>query len=147
MNFEIYPMTEENYKAVAKLAKENLAEAWSEGTFFSQLSNSQDLCLTAYCNDVLVGFLDVWYVVDEIDINNIAVDKDYRKNGIAFALISEMENNFPNAYCCNLEVRKSNEKAILLYKKCGFENVGERKNFYTTPVENAVIMKKIYTEN
>ena len=47
----------------------------------------------------------------------------------------------------SLEVRVSNSAAVALYEKYGFEKVGERKNFYSAPVENAYIMTKSFTED
>lgn len=146
MPLEIIKINEENYKEVAALALENLAEAWSEQIFFEQLSNPNDYCFCAYYDGKIAGFLDVWNVLGEVDINNIAVSEDFRRKGIAFALINEMEKHFSSALSCTLEVRESNQKAILLYRKCGFKEVGRRKNFYTAPTEAAIIMKKIWRD-
>lgn len=140
----IVPMTEENYKAAAKIAAENLAEAWSEQTYFKQLSNSNDTTYLAQEDGVYCGFLSLWYVLDEIEINNIAVSKDFRRRGIAAQLLKRMENDFPQAVSCVLEVRESNIPAISLYESFGFKAEGKRKNFYSAPTENAVIMVKRY---
>ena len=50
-----------------------------------------------------------------------------------------MQSQFEDALFVTLEVRKSNENAIALYEKCGFKKIGERKNFYSKPTEDALI--------
>ncbi len=73
-------------------------------------------------------------------VTNVAVLPEYRRRGIAQRLIfAEFENEMD---FITLEVRKSNTPAIRLYEKAGFENVGIRPHFYTSPDEDAVIMTK-----
>ena len=73
-------------------------------------------------------------------VTNVAVLPEYRRRGIAQRLIfAEFENGMD---FITLEVRKSNTPAIRLYEKAGFENVGIRPHFYTSPDEDAVIMTK-----
>ena len=78
-----------------------------------------------------VGYMGLSCVLDEGYVTNIAVLPDYRRNGIASALLeacikyaAEKELKF-----ISLEVRKSNSAAIKLYEKFGFKVEGERKNF------------------
>ena len=136
----IEKMTEENYRTVAQLAEKNLAEGWSENTCYAQLSNPHDCTLIAYCGGTAVGFISVWCIIDEAEINNIAVSEQYRNRGIATALFKRAEELLPDAQRWILEVRESNEKAISLYRKLGFEKAGIRKNFYTNPTESGIIM-------
>ena len=146
-NITIEKMSEDNYKKIALLAKENLAEAWSESTFFAQLSNPNDCTFIAYCGGEPAGFISVWCIMDEAEINNIAVNEKFRRKGIAKALLTQAEKALLNAQRWVLEVRESNENAISLYKKSGFENAGMRKNFYSNPTENGIIMVKVFGEN
>ena len=137
---EIFPMNKDNYKIIGKMGKENLEEAWSEETLFNQLKNPHDHTFIAYFNGTPAGFLSLWIVADQGEINNIAVDKDFRRKGIGNALIQKMITDFTDVNSFYLEVRKSNENAISLYKKNGFKICGERKNFYKNPTENALLM-------
>ena len=89
------------------------------------------------------GFLSVWEVLGEVSVNNIAVLEKFRRRGIARALLQQMLAELSQAQSVTLEVRKSNSPAIALYKAFGFEQVGERKNFYSQPTENAILMTKI----
>ena len=82
-------------------------------------------------------------VLGEVSVNNIAVLDAHRRKGIAKALLQQMLLDLSQAQSVTLEVRKSNSPAIALYKAFGFEQVGERKNFYSQPTENAILMTKI----
>lgn len=143
---EISLMTEENYRIIAIIAKENLAEAWSEETYFKQISNPNDHTYLAYFDGKPAGFLSMWYVTGEVEINNIAVSESFRRKGVAKALFSAACKDIPNGSSWFLEVRQSNTAAISLYEKMGFEQAGIRKNFYSEPTENALIMVKKYQE-
>ncbi len=81
-------------------------------------------------------------VLDECYITNIAVIPTERRQGIGAAIVSKMvdECKQKGAAFLSLEVRASNEPAVLLYKKYGFTECGRRKNFYSNPKEDAVIM-------
>lgn len=91
----------------------------------------------------LLGYVGATAVFDEISITNIACDISQRRCGVGKNLIEFLktygkENGFLYIF---LEVRKSNLPAIGLYEKCGFEKIGERKNFYDAPKEDAVLYK------
>ena len=140
-------MNESNVSSVAQIASENLSEAWSLETYRSQLSNPNDFTFLACFDGEPAGFISVWYVLDEAEINNVAVSAKFRRKGIATALFAAAEKALPDAQRWVLEVRESNEKAISLYKKLGCENAGMRKNFYSKPVENGIIMIKVMGEH
>jgi ribosomal-protein-alanine N-acetyltransferase len=97
----------------------------------------------------VAGYLGTHIVLDECYIANIAVREKFRRKGIADMLLSVGEKNATDKNCAfiSLEVRVSNEKAIALYKKRGYNEVGERKNFYSDPTENALIMTKNFSED
>lgn len=139
---EIFPMTEENYRIVAIIAKENLAEAWSEETYFKQISNPNDHTYLACFDGKPAGFLSMWYVAGEVEINNIAVSESFRRKGVAKALFSAACKDIPSEADWFLEVRKSNSAAVSLYENMGFKVGGTRRNFYSDPTEDALIMVK-----
>lgn len=80
----------------------------------------------------------------DTDILSVAVGISHRRNGIGGELLKKVVEESGNKDVSNifLEVRESNLAAIALYEKYGFEKVGERRNFYDNPRENALIMKK-----
>lgn len=139
-DIRIVRMNAENYRDAADIARRNLREGWSAETYFAQLSNPNDRTYIAYAGDEPCGFLSAWYVLGEIEINNIAVDGAYRRRGIAKALFMALFGEHPEAERTVLEVRESNTAAIGLYTSMGFADAGRRKRFYRDPEEDAVIM-------
>ncbi|MBO7148465.1 MAG: ribosomal protein S18-alanine N-acetyltransferase [Clostridia bacterium] len=99
----------------------------------------------------ICGFVFIYVVAGdtgenngEVDLADIAVDPDARRTGVAKKLISYVYDSARKNNCGNifLEVRRSNTAARALYESEGFAVIGERKKYYTSPVEDAVIMKK-----
>ena len=83
-------------------------------------------------NGKILGYVCVRVLYEEAQVCNIAVLPEYRRQGIATRLINKMIELAVAEQClrCELEVNTMNEPAIGAYKKCGFEEVGVRKNFY-----------------
>lgn len=139
---QITPMNEQNYKAVAAIEAACFSQPWSEKTFFEELSNPNAHTYLALDGGEPAGFLSVWEVLGEVSVNNIAVLDAHRRKGIAKALLQQMLAELSQAQSVTLEVRKSNSAAIALYESFGFERVGERRNFYEKPTEDALLMTK-----
>jgi ribosomal protein S18 acetylase RimI-like enzyme len=76
---------------------------------------------------------------EESEILNLAVSPDFRRLGIGRALVKSLLAGFSGTVF--LEVRASNEKALLLYKSLGFQEVGRRFGYYEVPPEAAIVMK------
>jgi len=90
----------------------------------------------------VVGFCAFWLVVDEIHINNVAVLPELRGQGIGSALMRRVfdEAHGLGARRATLEVRASNDGARRLYERLGFYVAGTRRDYYTNPVEDALIL-------
>ncbi len=99
-------------------------------------------CYTIYQTDG--GFCAVMQNVDSADLLDIAVLPEKRGEGRAKALMQFMLNDLTKKGVTQifLEVRKSNESAIALYKKFGFEQISIRKNYYSEPTEDALIYRR-----
>lgn len=100
------------------------------------------LFLVAERDGQAVGYVGCQTVLDEGYITNVAVSPDCRRQGIARTLIAELTAQARTAELAfvTLEARASNAPAIALYEGAGFVRVGVRKNFYTAPTEDAVLM-------
>tara|TARA_B100000676_G_scaffold312454_1_gene386749 strand:+ start:10548 stop:11390 length:843 start_codon:yes stop_codon:yes gene_type:complete len=92
--------------------------------------------------DYIAGFIGIWFVIDEAHVVIIGLRESERRKGIGEQLlISALEQAVENdSRVVTLEVRESNEPAIELYRKYGFQEVGLRRRYYSDNGENAVIM-------
>jgi ribosomal-protein-alanine N-acetyltransferase len=115
---------------------------WSRSMFASELAKSTSICLGAFEGDRLVGYTINSRYVDAWHVMNVAVDPDWHHRGIATALLTRLfeltEADAQRGY--TLEVRVSNQDAIDLYEKLGFEARGVRRGYYTDNREDALIM-------
>ena len=118
--------------------------AWSEASVRSQLEKPDSVCEIAAKDGVIVGYLAFELIAGEGSIIELAVHPAHRRQGIARALISEALRDNAGVSEVFLEVRESNAPAISLYESLGFEPIGKRRDYYEAPVENAVLMRKIY---
>lgn len=141
---ELLKMDENHVKQVAQLEEICFADPWSENSVASELKNPLSLWLVAMEQDRLAGYIGSQSVEGEADMMNVAVHPDFRRQGVGkqliLALIQELKAR--NVHCLTLEVRASNETAICLYEKLGFEQIGRRPNYYRHPKEDALIMRK-----
>lgn len=138
-------MNEVHVTQVAELEKRCFPDPWSERSIASELSNQLALWLVAEDNGVVTGYIGSQTVPDESDMMNVAVHPDYRRRGIAEALVNTLCDALKErgSVSLTLEVRASNEPAKALYEKLGFEQVGRRPNYYRNPKEDALILKKM----
>ena len=132
---------------VAQLEKLCFSAPWSENSISSELTNPLSCWLVALDGDRVAGYVGSQTVLDESDMMNIAVNPQYRRQGIAQALVEELVKCLARkgSRCLTLEVRASNAGAIALYGKLGFVQVGLRKNYYRNPREDAMILRKEWT--
>lgn len=140
----IEKMTDQHVSQIAELEKLCFSDPWSEKSVASELDNKLSCWLVALEGDTVAGYVGSQTVLDWTDMMNIAVHPDFRRQGIAEALVNELETALKNrgSRCLTLEVRASNAPAIALYEKLGFSQVGLRKNYYRNPRENALILRK-----
>jgi [ribosomal protein S18]-alanine N-acetyltransferase len=115
---------------------------WSRSMFAGELAQPASLCLGAFEGEQLGGYLIVSRYVDAWHIMNIAVSPDFRRRGIATALLERLfeltDDRSRRGY--TLEVRVSNDGAIRLYERLGFTARGIRRGYYTDNREDALIM-------
>lgn len=136
--------TEEDLKYIAELEARTFSDAWKEKSIQETFCQKQAFITVAEEDGVPVGYVIIYYVLEEAEIARIAVDEQYRRKGVGGQLLDY------SCACCKeknierllLDVRESNEGAILFYQKYGFQTDGIRKNFYEMPQESAVLMSK-----
>ncbi len=139
---EIKKMTASHIEAVEKIEIECFSVPWSEFALREELTNPLARFFVLEEDGQVVGYIGSHNVLGEVYITNVAVLKNQRGNGYGEALVRFLVNemNKENADFVTLEVRKSNETAISLYEKTGFQQVGYRKGFYEQPKEDGILM-------
>ena len=138
-------MTAEDIGAVMEIETDSFSDPWSVGQFEAILKGNNQTVLVAEKDGVLLGFGVVMTVLDECEILQIAVRKTGRREGTGFYLLEKMLDlgKTRGAGMFYLEVRASNEPARKLYEKTGFSETGLRKNYYSNPTEDAVLMSLV----
>ena len=144
MNYELTPMTEELVPGIAALERKCFSRPWSEAALRAELDNEHARYLAAVDGSGrVVGYAGLHCILDEGYIDNVAVDPEFRRQGIAGAILEEFLRLGESGLAfLTLEVRASNAPAVALYEKYGFILAGRRKNYYDAPREDALIMTK-----
>ena len=125
------------------LSNECGSDSWSEISFLSEFDRNSIIECCEFDGE-MVAFAVVSVSFDEGYLHLIAVDSNFRGQGIATAVLNHCEQVATSRGVCKivLDVRITNQTAIKLYEKCGYSKICERKNFYSHPTENAYTMVK-----
>lgn len=144
--FTVRPMKKEDIDSVVAIENEIFSIPWSAKSFLDACNEEYNIYLVCEMDGGIVGYCGLWTVLGEGNITNMAVHKDYRQCGIGTALMEAMEllGKKMDVSIFFLEVRAGNIAAQKLYEKMGYREIGRRKNFYEKPVEDALVMSKIY---
>ena len=128
--------------AIEEIEKRSYPTPWSRSMFAGELAKPSSICLGAFEDDLLAGYLIVSRYVDAWHVMNVAVGPEHRRRGIARTLLSTLfdmtAGDRRRGY--TLEVRVSNDEAIRLYERLGFRPSGIRRGYYTDNREDALIM-------
>lgn len=139
-------MTADDLQGVIDLERKSFKNPWSPELLRRELNHDWSTILlveqpSAQGMEILgVGIF--WVVHDELHILNVATAPEHRRKGIARALMDEALDHGRSRKCtlATLEVRRSNEGALSLYKELGFRAVGVRPNYYVDEGEDAIVM-------
>ena len=129
---------------IERIERRSYPTPWSRSMFASEIAKPSSICLGAFEAESgeLLGYLIISRYVDAWHVMNVAVEPTYRRRGIATALLDRLfeltADDGRRGY--TLEVRVSNEAAIELYERLGFEPRGIRRGYYTDNREDALIM-------
>lgn len=145
MEIKIVSMEQEHIPAIAELEKLCFSEPWSEKALREELSNPDAFFIVAQVDGEVAGYGGMHTPWGDCYIDNIAVFPKFRKMGVGDAIVKALcQKARELGEFISLEVRASNKKAISLYEKNGFEKAGVRKNFYSDPREDGLILTRTF---
>lgn len=127
------------------IALENNAQLnpWSLKNFEDALT-AKNLFKVFFIENKLVGYYVALLAADECQLLNIVIHSDFQNNGYGHYLIAHLKKICVDANIASifLEVRASNKKAIRLYEKNGFNELGIRNNYYKNNIgwEDGILM-------
>ena len=149
MNYKLVPMDRANILDVAAIERECFSKPWSEDMLCEELYHDNASYIVAVAEDgAVLGYAGLKVVLDEGCIEKVAVRSQYRRMGVADALVDTFVRfGKANLAFITLEVRASNDPAIQLYMKHGFAQVGRRKNYYSDLKEDAILMTIEFTQS
>lgn len=141
-SIQIRPMTKEDLPRVLAIEKVSFPTPFSEHLFLIELNLSIAHLDVILVDGLVAGYIDYWLLPGEMHLINIAVAPDQRGKGVGHALM-EYLLTFARRHKVTeiqLDVRRSNDVAIHLYERFGFQVVGVRKNYYQNNREDAFMM-------
>lgn len=149
--FVISGMREHDLLEVVEIEEASGLSRWGWDAYHAELSQPNTSImfvarrqpdLTGQPGKEVIGFIASRLVAGEIHVNNVAVREESRGAGIGRALLETVinEGKLAGARNAYLEVRAGNLAAQSLYSRCGFEVVGRRRNYYSDPTEDALVM-------
>ncbi len=136
--------SERDIDDILRIETLSFTRPWTREMYLAELEQ-RDVSFFYIARDAVgeaIGFCSWWLVLDEVHIHNLAVLPEYRKGGIATAIIERViaDGALRGACRATLEVRRSNEPALALYSKLGFMVTGTRRGYYTHPDEDALVL-------
>ena len=135
-------MEKKDTDAVTILFEDCFSHPWKKEAIGEMVLTDGYLSLVAESEHGIVGYIGFRQALDEADITNVAVSPEQRRKGIGRQLLARLlqlaaDREITSIY---LEVRISNHAAIALYEQAGFHVLGQRKNYYSQPEEDALLM-------
>jgi len=130
--------------AILAVERASFTNPWTREMYLAELDH-QGVAFFYVARDAgrrVVGFCSFWRVLDELHVNNLAVLPEYRRQGIASALLARVleAGASMGSRRATLEVRHSNDAARRLYGGFGFVVAGVRRAYYTNPIEDALVL-------
>jgi ribosomal-protein-alanine N-acetyltransferase len=144
--------SEEHMERILELEREAISPPWTHGKLLGELYSGDSYFALATESEPspaagpggILGFVILRVAADECELYQIAVAEAHRRRAVADALMASAFDwaRGRGATSMHLEVRRSNEAAIALYRKHGFVTVRTRRDYYTDPVEDATVMSR-----
>ena len=140
------PVLEADLPRIMEIERAGFRHPWSEKLLRNELANSWSVLLAAVegegSAERMLGYLIFWVVHDEIHVLNVATAPEDRRRGVGRALLEQAARHGLGKGCrlVTLEVRRSNDAALGLYRALGYRQVGIRPRYYAEENEDAIVM-------
>jgi [ribosomal protein S18]-alanine N-acetyltransferase len=145
-NISVRPISIESIDRILTLDRLCFGGLWSEKSYHRELTNENSHFLAVNVENSLglttIGFGCFWSILDEAHITLLGIHPDYQGQGLGQLLLKSILDRAREIEMARatLEVRASNQGAIHIYEKFGFETVGRRKKYYQDNDEDGIIM-------
>jgi len=144
-------MNEHDLLEVVEIEESSGLSRWGWAAYYAELQGRHSsLMFVARINNperrrgvsALAGYVVARMGADELHINNVAVRSQFRRQGIGQNLLSKIldQGRRLGTRVAFLELRAGNQAALALYERCGFKVTARRKNYYSDPLEDALVM-------
>lgn len=144
-SIELRPATAEDLEAIERLETVSFGTPWARDAYLQELE--RDVAYVEVSIDpaesLVIGMACTWYVEDEAHVMRIAIHPAYRRRGVGRRLLQSALQRAAQVGCVRttLEVASQNLEAIALYRSAGFEVVGIRHRYYSSPPDDALVMQ------
>jgi len=148
---EIFPATDADLSDILGIEEACFSAPWTRkmmeaemsGNPFAHFLVARRATTEGGTPATIVGYVCFWIVFEEVRLMNLAVIESTRRRGIATSLVAAalQAGALQSAVRAVLEVRASNGAAQTLYQHLGFRQTGFRPNYYSAPLEDAVLME------
>jgi ribosomal-protein-alanine N-acetyltransferase len=119
---------------------------WPESSFRGLLDRPDTALFVAESREAseIAGYAVSWAVADQGELGNIAVAPSWRHRGVGRILLEQVIETMRHWGVRELflEVRPSNTIAQHLYRQHDFYEVGRRRGYYSSPTEDALVMRR-----
>lgn len=128
---------------VVEIEQSSFSTPWRRSTFEGLLRRSDADLIAATVDGQLAAYAITWTIMDQAELGNVAVSPEARRRGLGRMLVQAALSRVyrRGARECFLEVRESNQVARRLYESLGFTAIGRRRRYYSSPVEDALVMR------
>jgi ribosomal-protein-alanine N-acetyltransferase len=149
-SLRILPLGREHLDQILSIERLSFTDPWTRGMFESELDvEARGYARGAMRHRSLIGYIFAVIIPDEAHIGNLAVAPSERGRGVAQELLDELVRDAGQAGVTRvtLEVRAANHTARKFYYKNNFIDIAIRKNYYRSPVEDAIVMYRVLPED
>jgi len=149
MKDEVVELGEPDVRDLMALEALCFAYHWSREQFLLGLEGGAFKVIGIRLNGVLAGYMAFSLIADEMEILNLAVHPEYRRQGLGEALLSRslemcQANGTTKSF---LDVKVSNDPALALYQKFGYKKIGVRKKYYPDTREDALLLRHDFQQH